>query len=68
LPRVGPIPDFDTLIALARGRGISIWLGLQSLAQLEGRYGKSAAQTILTNCGTKLALPGLDFERPVHQP
>lgn len=59
---VGPIPDFDTLIALARGRGISIWLGLQSLAQLEGRYGKSAAQTILTNCGTKLVLSGLDFE------
>ena len=59
---VGPIPDFDMLIALARGRGISLWLGLQSLAQLEGRYGKSAAQTILTNCGTKLVLSGLDFE------
>ena len=32
------------------------------LSQLEARYGRPAAQTILTNCSTKMALSGLDVE------
>lgn len=59
---IGTIPDFDTLIAVARGRGLAFWLGLQSLAQLEVRYGPAVARTILTNCCTKLILPGLDVD------
>ncbi len=59
---VGVIPGFETTIALARGRGVSLWLGLQSLSQLESRYGKADAQTILANCGTKIALSGLDVD------
>ncbi len=55
-------PGFETTIALARGRGVSLWLGLQSLSQLEGRHGKANAQTILANCGTKIALAGLDID------
>jgi type IV secretion system protein VirD4 len=57
---LGTIPDFATTISLARGRGAAIWIGLQSLAQLEARYGKANAQTIITNCATKAALHGLD--------
>jgi type IV secretion system protein VirD4 len=57
---VGTIPDFATTISLARGRGVGIWLGVQSLSQLEARYGRPNAQTILTNCNTKIALHGLD--------
>jgi len=59
---IGVIPGFETTIALARGRGVSLWLGLQSLSQLESRYGKANAQTILANCGTKIALSGLDID------
>jgi len=59
---VGVIPHFETTISLARGRGVGIWLGIQSLSQLEARYGKANAQTILTNCATKIALHGLDVE------
>jgi type IV secretion system protein VirD4 len=59
-PSIGRIPDFETTIAMARGRGISLWLGVQSLSQLEANYGKANAQTILTNCSTKIALHGLD--------
>jgi len=59
---IGTIPSFETTISLARGRGVSLWLGLQSLSQLEARYGSANARTILTNCGTKIALHGLDFE------
>lgn len=59
---IGIIPNYATTISLARGRGLSIWHGLQSLSQLEATYGKANAQTILTNCATKIVLHGLDFE------
>ena len=59
---IGTIPNFDTTISLARGRGVSIWLGVQSLGQLEARYGKANAHTIVSNCATKIALSGLDVE------
>lgn len=59
---IGVIPHFETTISVARGRGVSLWLGVQSLSQLVARYGKDNAQTILTNCSTKIALHGLDVE------
>ena len=59
---LGVIPHFETTISLARGRGVSLWLGIQSLSQIESRYGRANAQTILTNCATKIALSGLDVE------
>ncbi len=59
---IGTIPNFETTISLARGRGVSIWLGVQSLGQLEARYGKANARTIVSNCATKIALSGLDVE------
>lgn len=59
---IGVIPNFETTISVVRGRGVALWLGIQSLSQLEARYGKANAQTILTNCGTKIALHGLDIE------
>ena len=59
---IGILPHYETTISLARGRGLSLWHGLQSLSQLEGLYGKANAQTILTNCATKIALSGLDVE------
>lgn len=59
---IGTIPAFETTLTLARGRGVSLWLGVQSLSQLEARYGKANAATILANCGTKIALSGLDID------
>jgi type IV secretion system protein VirD4 len=59
---IGILPHYETTISLARGRGLSIWHGIQSLSQLEALYGKPNAQTILTNCATKIALGGLDVE------
>lgn len=59
---IGTLPDFATTISLARGRGVAIWIGVQSLAQLDARYGRANAQTIMSNCGTKIALHGLDVE------
>ena len=58
---IGTIPDFETTISLARGRGVALWLGVQSLSQLDKAYGHSNAQTIITNCLTKVALHALDY-------
>lgn len=41
---------------------MTIWIGVQSLVQLEARYGRTNAQTIITNCATKIALHGLDVQ------
>ncbi len=57
---IGTIPEFATTISLARGRDVAIWLLVQSYSQFEARYGKANAATIITNCGTKIALSGLD--------
>ena len=59
---IGTIPDFETTISLARGRGVSIWLGVQSLSQINKAYGNENAQTIMSNCATKIALHGLDYQ------
>lgn len=59
---IGKIPDFETTISLARGRGVALWLGVQSLSQLNQTYGNHAAQTIMSNCATKVALHGLDYQ------
>jgi type IV secretory pathway TraG/TraD family ATPase VirD4 len=53
----GKIPN---LHAVARGRDIAIWLGLQSLSPLDALHGQEAARTIRDNSTTKLALAGLD--------
>jgi type IV secretion system protein VirD4 len=59
---IGKIPDFETTISLARGRGVALWLGVQSLSQFKQTYGEHAAQTIMSNCATKVALHGLDYQ------
>jgi type IV secretory pathway TraG/TraD family ATPase VirD4 len=57
---IGRIPDFPTTIVVARGRGLQLVLGVQSLSQLEHRYGKAGADTIRNNCATKIVLHGVD--------
>jgi len=63
---VGALPDFPTTISVARGRGLGLVLGVQSLGQLEGLYGRHGAETIRVNCATKLFLHGLDGEGSEH--
>jgi type IV secretory pathway TraG/TraD family ATPase VirD4 len=56
----GKIPNFARLHAVARGRDIAIWLGLQSLSRLDSLYRQETARTIRDNSTTKLVLAGLD--------
>ncbi|MGH2363244.1 MAG: type IV secretory system conjugative DNA transfer family protein, partial [Chloroflexota bacterium] len=57
---IGRIPDFPVTQSVARGRGMQLVLGVQSLSQLEALYGDAGAKTIRNNCGTKIVLHGLD--------
>ncbi len=59
---IGKIPDFETTISLAHGRGVALWLAVQSLSQINQTYGNYAAQTIMSNCATKVALHELDYQ------
>lgn len=55
------IDHFENMISNIRSRKISVMLALQSLAQLEAGYGKSAG-TIADNCDTLLYMGGNDPE------
>jgi type IV secretory pathway TraG/TraD family ATPase VirD4 len=59
---IGKVPNFDSVITLARSKNVALILGLQSYAQLKLRYGLDAAQVILDSCATKIVLHGLDYE------
>lgn len=58
---LGRLPHFPTTISVARGRGFGLVLGVQSLAQLEEVYGRQGADTIRTNCTTRVILHGLEY-------
>lgn len=55
------IPDFDKALAVARGRGIRITLTLQSLAQLDERYGQYTANVMQGACNTWVYLSANDM-------
>jgi type IV secretion system protein VirD4 len=58
---IGKIPNIETEIAVLRGRGIGLTIGLQSISQLEAVYSKAIAKVILDSINTKIVLAGLDY-------
>ena len=57
------IPDFPSIITTTRARRISISIILQSLSQLEARYGRYDAHTIVNGgVATRMFFSGLDVE------
>lgn len=57
------IPDFPSIITTTRARRVSISIILQSLSQLEARYGRYDANTIVNGgVATRLFFSGLDME------
>jgi type IV secretion system protein VirD4 len=56
---VGSVPRMADLIATLRSRDVALVLACQGFAQLEERYGKAGAETILSNASTHLVLPGV---------
>jgi type IV secretion system protein VirD4 len=57
------IPDFASIITTTRQRKISISIVLQSVSQLEERYGKQGAHTILNGgVASRLFFSGMDID------
>lgn len=57
------IHDFDKSITLLRSQKVSISIILQSLSQLDEKYGKFTTETILGNAATFLCYSGLRSDR-----
>lgn len=57
------IPDFPAIITTTRQRKISLSIVLQSVSQLEERYGKQGAHTILNGgVASRLFFSGMDID------
>lgn len=63
------IPGFDVFATTARKYRVGFWIFLQSLSQLESRYGAREAETILDGLQSEIYLPGqnLDTARKLEQ-
>ena len=46
-----PLEDIETIVSVARSRGMYFQFFLQSFAQLDNLYGKEVSQIIQDNCG-----------------
>ncbi len=66
LANIGQIPNLDVEVAILRGRGVGLTLGLQSVSQLEQMYGRSAAKVILDCVNTTIVRRGLDVDSAEH--
>ncbi|MCB2293690.1 type IV secretory system conjugative DNA transfer family protein [Clostridium algoriphilum] len=55
-PNLGRLDDYERFLATCRGYGIACCTVLQNITQLQDRYGKEQAESILGNCGVKLCL------------
>lgn len=55
-----PVPRLEDLVSTIAGRGMSAVIYIQSLSQLEGKYGREAAATIRDNCHTQMFYPPRD--------
>ena len=58
----GRIPNIIETLATIRKKKVSLSIIVQNLGQLEHIYGKAGAQTILSNCNSKLFYSGLDYD------
>ena len=49
-----PIPKFDSMITVSRGRNILYEMAVQSYTQLETKYGADSSKTIIGNCNAQI--------------
>lgn len=55
-PNLGKFSNYETFLATCRGYGIACCTILQNITQLQEKYGKEQAESILGNCGVKICL------------
>ncbi len=56
------IPNFDITSACSRKYKVAIWAFIQSMSQMESRYGELGAKTIQDSFGTHIYLPGVGLD------
>jgi type IV secretion system protein VirD4 len=56
------IPSLSNHVATVNGRGVSLWVSIQSLSQLEYNYGRSRARIIRDNMDSQLYYRPADLE------
>ncbi len=56
------IPNFEVFATTARKYKVGFWVMLQSLAQLESRYGRSGAETILDGLQSEIYFGGIALD------
>ena len=56
------IPNFNVFATTARKYRVGFWIFLQSLSQLEARYGAHDAETIRDGLQTEIYLPGVNLD------
>ncbi|MFD1673677.1 type IV secretory system conjugative DNA transfer family protein [Alicyclobacillus fodiniaquatilis] len=59
-PRLGKMPEFDGSLATLRSKNVHFSIVVQSLAQLDDRYGEDIRRIIVDNCSYKLILSATD--------
>jgi len=55
-PNLGRFDDYEKFLATCRGYDIACCTVLQNITQLQDKYGKEQAESIIGNCGVKLCL------------
>jgi len=53
---LGKFDNYEEFLATCRGYGISVATIIQTISQLQDRYGDKKAESILGNCGVKICL------------
>jgi hypothetical protein len=53
-PQLQNLPSIERLLTTARSKGGSVFIGIQDVSQIRGKYGREGAQTILNACGTSI--------------
>jgi type IV secretory pathway TraG/TraD family ATPase VirD4 len=57
-----PLVDLSETLSVGRGRGIGVVLGYQNISQLRMHYGADQADAILGSVGTRIFLPGCNYQ------
>ncbi len=64
---ISPLPQLPQWLAECAGRGLTMMLCAQDVAQLEQRWGRAGAMTMWTNLRNKVAFPGIANPETLRQ-
>jgi type IV secretory pathway TraG/TraD family ATPase VirD4 len=60
----GTLNNIPTMRTNGRSKGMSIWIAIQDIGQIERIYGMDLSQTIVNSCATSFAYPIRQIMRP----